>query len=573
MSNAASRLKRIACLSLSIARGAAIVGTLTAAGTTFVACADENDPKTWVKRLDDPAQRATAIKRLSHFFEDELSTNKKDREATEVKALLDIIVEPLTATYVAGNLDDKTRRDLIKLLADTRDPRTTPALTKALKDYEPGKTDEDVKFAAQAVRGMARSGKLSDQGVKDALWECFTKFKVSKAKSINLVNDLHDAVLSVKDPSYGPKAVAVLKAPVNPEDQDSVRDQIMFWQKISIRVLRELRYAPAAKPLVEVLLTPSKAQLRGTANSAILAIAKDAEPVLIAALHDKDPDLKKLVDEFPDKLADAVLADSIGWISRPAGKKALIEALNNADNDTTRTVIAQSLTRMPAGDDIKEALLSTYNKLPPGTKLKTPGEPYARPVLLQVAASLYDADLTDWVLKEVQKSKDDESSQMQVFGMQSAVKLMTVDQVDAVGEAAKTYLSPQEQAFYKTSADLVKKCKKDAACYVAILDQPIPTRNVEAQTRAVKAARMAAMYGNAETMKTLMTKVDKVRDGAARLSLVEAIDHLAPNGDTAAAEALDKIVEDDLDSGDKALIDADDAVVKVAHRLRARAAN
>ena len=27
-------------------------------------CADENDPKTWVKRLDAPAQRAPAIKGL-----------------------------------------------------------------------------------------------------------------------------------------------------------------------------------------------------------------------------------------------------------------------------------------------------------------------------------------------------------------------------------------------------------------------------------------------------------------------------------------------------------------------------
>ena len=64
-----------------------------------------------MKRLDDPAQRASAIKRLSEFFDDGMSKAKKNREDPAVKALLDTIVEPLTKTYTAGNLDEKTRKD------------------------------------------------------------------------------------------------------------------------------------------------------------------------------------------------------------------------------------------------------------------------------------------------------------------------------------------------------------------------------------------------------------------------------------------------------------------------------
>ena len=37
---------------------------MSALGLSTVSCADENDPKTWAKRLDDPAQRVPAIKRL-----------------------------------------------------------------------------------------------------------------------------------------------------------------------------------------------------------------------------------------------------------------------------------------------------------------------------------------------------------------------------------------------------------------------------------------------------------------------------------------------------------------------------
>src|SRR5262245_38931239 len=75
-------------------------------------CADENDPATWVKRLDDPAQRATAIKRLGQFYEDAMSNAQKKREDPNVQKVLNTIVEPLTKTYTAGGLDDKTRKDL-----------------------------------------------------------------------------------------------------------------------------------------------------------------------------------------------------------------------------------------------------------------------------------------------------------------------------------------------------------------------------------------------------------------------------------------------------------------------------
>jgi hypothetical protein len=53
---------------------------------------------------------------------------------------------------------------------------------------------------------------------------------------------------------------------------------------------------------------------------------------------------------------------------------------------------------------------------------------------------------------------------------------------------------------------------------------------------------------------------------------VEAIDHLAPKGDLAAADALEKIVQADVASGYKAMLSqVDDQVTKVALSLRSRA--
>ena len=64
-----------------------------------------------------------------------------------------------------------------------------------------------------------------------------------------------------------------------------------------------------------------------------------------------------------------------------------------------------------------------------------------------------------------------------------------------------------------------------------------------------------------------------MKDPAVRLALVEAIDHLAPKGDEAAAAALEKIVEADKGSGNKGLLAANDSALKVALKLRSRAAH
>jgi hypothetical protein len=70
--------------------------------------------ETWVKKLGDPIQRPAAIKRLIQFFEDAMTRANKDRNDANVKALLDKIIEPLTKTYVDGDLDERTRIELIK---------------------------------------------------------------------------------------------------------------------------------------------------------------------------------------------------------------------------------------------------------------------------------------------------------------------------------------------------------------------------------------------------------------------------------------------------------------------------
>ncbi len=553
-------LTRLALLAPVLVTSAAVIG-----------CADENDPKTWAKRLDDPAQRVPAIKRLDSFFTDAMGSastpNKRDDE--KVKKVLDDAVEPLTKTYIAGGLDEKTRKDLVKLLGDMGDVRAAPAYAKAFKDYEPGKNDEDVKYAAQGTTALAKAGPIADQGLVDALWDCFAKFQPSKAKSINLVKDLQTAVMVVKSPTYGPKAVEKLAAPVSdPKDPTQGMDQIQFWQLTAARLIGELKFTPGVKPLVKVLLTPSKSDLIFPVRLALTRMPKEAEPVLIAALKGTDPDLAALADKYPEKAWVPRIAEPIAYISRPAGRDAILEALDKAENDQNRTILATELTHFPSDPKLVKAYVDAYNKVPANAAIPLFNGGNGHAIIAQSAANFFDTTLTDWLLKETAAAKGEAADAMPPAALQAAIKLMTTTSSKAVGDAVgKIPGQALEKDMYKSASAVLDKCKQDAACYVGVLDTPVPSTPPTAKMGHVKAAWMAAIYGNAQTKNDLVGKVDKVKDGSVRLAMVEAIDHLSPQGDAANADKLEAIVDSDKKLG---VNYATDEVYKIALKLRSR---
>ena len=544
----------------------------------FAACDDENDPKTWVKRLDDPAQRANASKRLTQFYEDDMTKASNNASAPEVKSLLDTIIDPLTKQYTSGGLDEKTRIDLMKFLAETHDPRTQPAISKALKDFEMGKTDDEGRVSCESLLAMAKAGTKLDQTVVDELWSMFSKFKLSKAQSERLYHAVHDAILAVHDPSYGDKAIEKLKAPVS-SDVDSQKDQLMWWQLTSVQLLSEQRYPKAVKPLIVTLLTPTKTSTLGaTIQFALLKMAKESEPELIKALGGQDPDYVKASEGFEDKAGVGVVAEVLAQLGRPAGRDAILAALPNAETDTARTELAQALVQMPNDPRVEPAFLDAYKKLTWDSSDKLIGSLKPRAALAQQSANFYDPKLVDWLLKELKKAPDYSARLLQ---LEAAFKLMTPDRksdvADAMAklkkEAPADIFALSQQMFDNASAAL-DKCKMETSCYVSLIEQPIPAGSPTANWKAIKATWMAVIYGggaNANaTRGELLKRMDKVRNPGARIALCEAIDELAPGGDPSAADALDKIVAADAKNGDKELGATDNTVAQVAWRLRVR---
>ncbi len=555
-------------IAVRVAQAALVCAPVVVASSALVACADENDPATWAKRLDEPAQRVDAIKRLQGMFEQAMGTANNNREDPAVKKVLDAAVEPLAKTYTSAQLDDKTRKELIKLLSDMGDPRAAPAFAKAFKDYEPGKNDEDVKFAAQGTTRLAKDGKLTDQALVDALWDCFAKFQPSKAKSINLVKDLQGAVKTVKHPSYGPKAVALLSRPVNnPDNPEVAMDELQFWQLTAAQIVGDLKFTPAVKPLVTVLMTPSKKALTFPVRLALHKMYKEATPELIKALKGEG-DYQKLAEGYPEKAYVPLIAEPLAYISRPEGKDAILEALNSATSDQNRTILATYLTYFPTDAKLVKAYTDAYAKIPPNAAIALMGGGNGHAILAGAAANFFDPALTDWIVKEVAAAKGDAADAMPAQGLPAAIKLMTFEQAKAVGDAVNKIPGQAiEKDMYKSALAVTEKCKKDAACYLGVLDTPVPSAPPAAKMGHVKAVYMLVENPAADTKAKFVADLERIKDGSVRLALLEAIDHLSPQGDAALADKLEKTVETERAAGNAA---GTDEMYRVALKLRSR---
>ena len=222
--------------------------------------------------------------------------------------------------------------------------------------------------------------------------------------------------------------------------------------------------------------------------------------------------------------------------------------------------------------------MTAYNKLKWDASVELLGPLRPRAALAQASAGFYDPSLTDWLVKETAAAPDAASK---LLPIEAALKVMPQNKKDAVGAAlqkAKAELpgdvfQASKQMFDFASQTLEQMREQTAA---AIWECSI------SQSLHHRRPRMARNQGFLDDghLRPGQSRCDPQRasqagrenqGSSARLAVVEAIDELAPKGDVRAADALDTMVAADKRSGEQGVLMADDSVVKIALRLRARA--
>ncbi|MBW2455384.1 MAG: hypothetical protein JRI68_12770, partial [Deltaproteobacteria bacterium] len=194
----------------SLLLGVALAAVTILATGTVVGCGgDDRDPQTHVDKLKDPVHRPAAVKRLLQMFEDKMTEDKKNREGEHVKPLLDVIVEPLAASFLSGELDERTQGEVISFLADTRHPKAIPAMVKAIQEYKPddkraGDYDTRIGDVVRNIGEMTKSGALKDKAMNEALFKLFSNMKASTPKAQNraFFRVLNNTLLLISDPAW-----------------------------------------------------------------------------------------------------------------------------------------------------------------------------------------------------------------------------------------------------------------------------------------------------------------------------------------------------------------------------------
>jgi hypothetical protein len=314
-------------------------------------------------------------------------------------------------------------------------------------------------------------------------------------------------------------------------------------------------------------MTPTKKDLTFPVRLALHKMPKESEPELIKALKGEG-DYSKLAEVYPEKAYVPLVAEPLAYISRPAGMTAILEALGSATSDQNRTMLATYLTYFPTEPKLVKAFTDAYAKVAPNAAIPLMGGSNGHAILAGSAANFFDPSLTEWILREVATAKGEAADAMPVSALPAAMKLMTPEQAKAVGDAVNKIPGQAiEKDMYKSTIAVLDKCKKDAACYLTVLDTPVPSAPPAAKMGHVKAVWMSVVLKNADTKSKLLERVEKVKDGSVRLALLEAIDTLSPKGDAAAADKLEKLVETDSAAGNKA---GTDEMYRIALKLRSR---
>ena len=573
----------IASLIRSLVLGTATTTTLVLVAASVVGCKDESQPDYWVEKLDDPAWRARAVKRLEQFFEDSVTKNG-DLKSEGVQTLISKTVDPLTKTYVEGyaTLDDKTRVSLIKLLAAYKDKRIEPAVKKAYEEFAKhpatSKDDQDLKWAAIATEDL----KLTT--VSDQLLQAFLKLRASSMLGGVAYRDVNDAMRVAPSKAWvGPLSKmldAEMVQPKTAKDKDLIdpfRDQ-QFWQTASAEVLGRIGDPAAIEPLLKVLLDPSKADVQSTALLALVKIGKPAADAAVKLLQGQNAPLvtfnarriKEVTGtEAKGKPYVATAALIVGTIGRPETIGPMMDALKAESDDSNKAVIARELAKIPATDESKQAFKKAFESIPVDAEIPPAGG--ALESLTESAGQFFDPAMVDWLLQRAAKTKGSEEDRksLQLAIAVTAMKLAKPDQMAAVKAATDKYGTKLEKDAFVQVDNLVKACGDRVPCYITALQKP------ENQDRAnqfvgIKAGYMIGILGNEQSRDQIVSGIDSLTNASLRLVAAEVIDHLSPKGSKEVAAKLNAVIEKNAKSPDREKSSGDSPVKQVMYRLEAR---
>ena len=509
--------------------------------------AAEDDPEGQAGELSDPVRRENAVFNLKEIYTETLAANAGDRNSPEVKAVADVIVDPLTRAYIDYPQDRINGLAILDLLYEMQDPRSLPALIEALNWRTEVSEDHAIR-AAQTIQVMEVPA-AERPNVIQALARSLERITDSRQQDNKMRVAMIRALGSLKDKG----ATVILTSIATKQDEK----QNFLINRLAAQQLGELRDPAAIPALVKCLFlfAPNHPELRmnDVAAEALILIGRPSLKPLLGVLAGKDATANAIAKHYIDAikarrpdLANRMTVRQVtgGEASFALGALGFSEALEPllqeaGSSDTPRKLnaaIALVRVDVPAAqkERVRSTLKKAYGELPKGFEgIAMRGQ------LLAAIAHTYEAEMMPFVYDQVVDKKA--NPELRLIAVQNyallANKAEASNLSNAIANEKRSEAGGYREKFEerKPLLDLANECDTSVDCWIS------KAGSADAN-KARKGAYMLGRYasGNAKAIDALVGQLGS-EDLGVRLSALMAIDQIAVNGSPAAVAKIDEL--------------------------------
>jgi HEAT repeat protein len=502
--------------------------------------ANPDDPAGQAGELGDPVRREFALGNLTRLYGKALSDNKSDRNAAPVKQFADVTVEKLVATYVDHPEDSRGGEIILSLLFEMRDPRSLPALLKALE----WRTEVNEEHAITAARTLAVIAIPSGQKAAVVTKIAGALDRVSGKRPVD--NRMRIEFLRALGELNDPAAAEVLTKVALRQSEE----QNFLINNLAVEQLGRLADPNTVPALVEALylFDPSDPRNRMTASvpAALVRIGKPALAPLLAvlkgenkkalastkawieAVRQRAPQAAEQMNAASETKKEAAFA--LGTLGFPEAIDALIAAAADPDKGVGlgASVALASINRADADTArVRDTLLKTYQSQ----------EKMQRMQVLRALQHLYDPGTLPFFLTTA-KTPEEELPDIRVIAANAHALLANKAEAAALKALIAADNSPYKATLESQNKPLLaaaEACDVKIECWAQKLDDK--DENV-----ARKATYMLGRLGRgkADAIAALVKRLDDPRE-LVRGDALSALDFVAVNGSPEGVKKIDQV--------------------------------
>lgn len=509
--------------------------------------AAKDDPEGQAEELSDPVRRENAIFNLKEIYTKGLAANAGDRNSADVKAVTDVMVDPLTQAYLNYPEDRINGLAILDLLYEMQDARSLPALIEALNWRLQVSEDHAVR-AAQTIQALDVPA-ADRPKVIEALARSLERITGSRPEDNKMRVAMIMALGSLDDKG----ATDVLTEIATRQDEN----QNFLINRLAAQQLGELRDPAAIPALIKCLFlfAPNQPDLRmnDVAAEALILIGRPSLKPLLRVLEGKDATANAIAQHYLDAvkarrpdLATRMTVRQVtgGEASFALGALGFSEALEPLLEEASSSDIPRKLNAaialvridVPEGqkDRVRSTLQKIYGELPKGFEgIAMRGQ------LLAAIAHTYDERMMPFIFDQVTDKRA--NPELRLIAAQNYALLANKTEAESLATVIDREERSEEGGYkekleeHKPLLAMAEECDTSIDCWISKAASPD-------STKARKGAYMLGRYadGNEKAIDALVSQLGSA-DLGVRLSALMALDRIAKKGSPAAVAKIDEL--------------------------------